>query len=153
MIGKYNVVVYGKGIRYTFDIQRKITILTGDSGTGKTTLADLISDFNSQSIVKRYNKDGDLEKTPVDILTVSDKGFDTVLINRENSIIVVDEDLIYAYKNFFDLLMMSNNYFILITRIGYNFLSSFFSEFDICKIHSIKRNGIVINYFQSIDYK
>ena len=70
MIGKYNVVVYGKGIRYTFDIQRKITILTGNSGTGKTTLADLINDLNSQSIVKRYNKDGNLEKTPIDILTV-----------------------------------------------------------------------------------
>lgn len=154
-MGKYNVVVYGKGIHYTFDIQRKITVLTGNSGTGKTTLVDLINDLNSQSVVRRYNKDGDLEKTSVDILTVSDKGFDTVLMNRVNSIIVVDEGLIYAYKNFFDLLMMSNNYFILITRMNFDRIKDSLAPipylmFEIYRIASYTKNKHTFDSFRNV---
>lgn len=33
-----------RGTKYTFTIKRNITIVRGDSGTGKTTLFDMVAD-------------------------------------------------------------------------------------------------------------
>ncbi len=41
MKGKYHVVVQNNRLRYEFDIKRNITIIRGDSATGKTTLYTL----------------------------------------------------------------------------------------------------------------
>ena len=38
MRGTHNVIVQNKRIRYDFDIRRNLTIIQGDSATGKTTL-------------------------------------------------------------------------------------------------------------------
>ena len=43
MKGKYHIVVQNKRLHYEFDIQRNITLIRGDSATGKTTLYDMIS--------------------------------------------------------------------------------------------------------------
>ncbi len=42
MRGQYHVMVQNKRLRYEFDIKRNITIIRGDSATGKTTLYDYI---------------------------------------------------------------------------------------------------------------
>ncbi|MDE5892733.1 MAG: Fis family transcriptional regulator, partial [Acetatifactor sp.] len=38
MKGKYRVIVENKNIKYDFEIKRNITIIKGDSATGKTAL-------------------------------------------------------------------------------------------------------------------
>ena len=43
MKGKYHVVVQNKRVHYEFDIKRNITVIRGDSATGKTTLYDMIA--------------------------------------------------------------------------------------------------------------
>lgn len=45
MKGSYRIVVENKNIRYDFNINRNITIIKGDSATGKTTLIEMISDY------------------------------------------------------------------------------------------------------------
>jgi len=42
MKGSYRVVVSNRKVRYDFIIRRNITIIKGDSATGKTTLVELI---------------------------------------------------------------------------------------------------------------
>lgn len=42
MKGKYSVFVQNNRLRYEFTISRNITIIRGDSATGKTTLLDLL---------------------------------------------------------------------------------------------------------------
>lgn len=42
MKGKYHIVVQNNKLRYELDIRRNITIIRGDSATGKTKLIDLI---------------------------------------------------------------------------------------------------------------
>lgn len=44
MVGKYRVVVENKRIKYILDIKRNITVIKGNSATGKTTLIDMIRD-------------------------------------------------------------------------------------------------------------
>lgn len=43
MKGSYHFSVYNNKIRYEFDINRNITILKGDSATGKTTLLKMLN--------------------------------------------------------------------------------------------------------------
>jgi len=45
MIGKYNVEISDNRIHYNFDIKRNITVIQGDSGTGKTSLIRMIADY------------------------------------------------------------------------------------------------------------
>lgn len=45
MKGKYKIVVSTKRLRYDFEIRRNLTIIRGDSATGKTTLVDMIREY------------------------------------------------------------------------------------------------------------
>lgn len=46
MKGKYKIFIQNKRIRYDFEINRNITVLRGDSATGKTTLIQMIQEFD-----------------------------------------------------------------------------------------------------------
>ena len=45
MRGKYSITVKNNILCYRFEIRRNITIIKGDSATGKTTLIDMIRDY------------------------------------------------------------------------------------------------------------
>ncbi len=50
MKGSYEVIVKSRRLQYKFTINRNITILRGDSATGKTTLIDMISSYQQHGI-------------------------------------------------------------------------------------------------------
>ena len=45
MKGKYLIKVKNNVLQYQFEIRRNITIIKGDSATGKTTLIDMIREY------------------------------------------------------------------------------------------------------------
>ena len=45
MRGKYRVRIQNKRLRYDFEIKRNITIIKGDSATGKTMLVDMVREY------------------------------------------------------------------------------------------------------------
>ena len=47
MKGKHKIVVKNNRLHYEFEIKRNITIIKGDSATGKTTLIKIIRQFVS----------------------------------------------------------------------------------------------------------
>ena len=47
MIGRVSIKISNQRNSYKFTLNRNITILRGDSGTGKTTLYDMIRDYNN----------------------------------------------------------------------------------------------------------
>ena len=44
MRGKHHIIVETKRLKYEFDIRRNITVIQGDSATGKTTLTGLLQE-------------------------------------------------------------------------------------------------------------
>ena len=46
MKGTYSVTVKNNVLQYQFEIRRNITIIKGDSATGKTTLVDMIREYD-----------------------------------------------------------------------------------------------------------
>lgn len=45
MKGAYRVIIQNKRIRYDFEIKRNITVIRGDSATGKTTLIEMVQEY------------------------------------------------------------------------------------------------------------
>ena len=45
MKGLYKIIIQNKRIRYEFEIKRNLTVIRGDSATGKTTLVDMVREY------------------------------------------------------------------------------------------------------------
>lgn len=50
MKGSYRVVVQNSSVRYDFVIRRNITVIKGDSATGKTTLVEMIREYYEDGV-------------------------------------------------------------------------------------------------------
>ena len=89
MRGKHRVIVKNNKLHYEFEIKRNVTVIQGDSATGKTTLVDLIQTYG------RYGQESGIMMTS-DVPCVAFSGdaglWKTVLDAYENSIIFFDED-------------------------------------------------------------
>lgn len=115
MKGKHTLRVMTKKVSFTLELKRKYTILRGDSGTGKSTFANYIEQYN------RYgNSSGVDVDCDVDVIhLLRDEDF-----NLENKIIVIDEgDLVLRRGDVTKLFEKSSCYFIVITRRPLNFIT------------------------------
>lgn len=45
MKGRHHIIIETSRVKFEFDIKRNITIIQGDSATGKTTLIDLLRQY------------------------------------------------------------------------------------------------------------
>jgi len=112
MTGKYHIEIVSNKLRYELDIRRNITIIRGDSASGKTRLVSLISDYNN------YGDDSGVQiKCKVDCVAVSGLKWEEDIKRISNSIIFIDEGNTFVRKTEFARLVDKNsNYFVIITR-------------------------------------
>ena len=112
MKGKYSVFVQNNRLRYEFTISRNITIIRGDSATGKTTLLDLLN---------AYDRDGDssgvLVKCDVPCVVIGGQRWEENLRFIHNSIVFIDEcNRFIKSEDFAVRVKESDNYFVIVTR-------------------------------------
>ena len=112
MKGKYSVFVQNNRLRYEFTISRNITIIRGDSATGKTTLLDLLN---------AYDRDGEssgvLVKCDVPCVVISGQRWEENLQFIHNSIVFIDEcNRFIKSEDFAVRVKESDNYFVIVTR-------------------------------------
>ena len=50
MKGRHKIIVKNRKLHYQFEIKRNITIIQGDSATGKTTLIDMLRQYENYGI-------------------------------------------------------------------------------------------------------
>ena len=112
MVGAYKIRVHNNSGSYTFELKRNLTVLRGSSGRGKTTLYDMIRDYN------RYGKNSGVSVScDRDIFALDDKNWADFIEKHPGSIIVIDEDNEYIRStDFARIVKGSDNYFLLITR-------------------------------------
>lgn len=112
MKGKYNVLVQNNRLRYEFTISRNITIIRGDSATGKTTLLDLLNAYDSDG-----ESSGILVKCDVPCVVIGGKRWEENLQFVHNSIVFIDEcNRFVKSKDFVVHVKGSDNYFVIVTR-------------------------------------
>lgn len=114
MKGSYRVIVSNASVRYDFIIKRNITIIKGDSATGKTTLVDMISEFyetgEASGVELRCEKP---------CRTLEGRDWKTLLSTIHESIIFIDEgNLFLPSVEFAEAVRDSDNYYVIVTREG-----------------------------------
>jgi len=112
MKGMHHIVIQNKRIRFAFSIKRNITIIRGDSATGKTTLFSMIEEYGN------LGKDSGVQiQCDKACVALSGKYWQETLENIHDSIVFVDEDSKFLKtKDFAKRIRNSNNYYVLITR-------------------------------------
>ena len=112
MKGMYHIIVQNNKLRYEMDIRRNITIIRGDSATGKTQLINLLE----QAAVFG-------ESSGVDVVcqrpcrTLGGNDWNLVLQNIHEQIIFIDEENRFVKsQEFAAAVKASDNYFVIFTR-------------------------------------
>ena len=142
MIGKHHVKVSNRKVHFSFDITRNITVIRGDSATGKTTLINLLSEyenFGKQSGVTLVCDKRCRVLTEVD--------WEIRLQNMKDSIIFIDEgNRFIKSTDFARCVRESDNYYVIITRESlYNLPYSVEEIYEMRKIRHNMTLGKVYN--------
>ncbi len=114
MKNKHHIVVETERLKYEFDIRRNITVIQGDSATGKTTLVQLLETYS------RYGKDSGVRlqsDVPCVVFGGDASLWKVAMETYQGSIVFIDEDYSFIYsKEFADVIQDTSNYYVLITR-------------------------------------
>lgn len=132
MRGKHRVIVKNNRLHYEFVIKRNISIIKGDSATGKTTLIDMIRQAQTLGSASGIELSCDV---PCRVLEGND--WKLILSNTNGHIIFIDEENSFINtEDFAKEVEHSDNYFVLITRENlYNL------PYSVEEIYGLKSSG------------
>ena len=131
MIGRVSIKISNQRNSYKFTLNRNITILRGDSGTGKTTLYDMIRDYNN------LGRESGVKISGGNIVTLEGRNWEDELDKLSKKIVVIDEGSKFVFsKEFANKVKGCDNYFLIITR---SYLSQL--PYSVDEIYRIKGTG------------
>lgn len=132
MRGKYRIVVRNKRICYDFEIKRNITVIRGDSATGKTVLVEMIREFQENGI-----ESGIVLECKKRCAVISGKTWSLQLSVLQDTIIFIDEGNNFVVsKDFAAYIQKTNNYYVIITRESLPAL-----PYSVEEIYGIRNSG------------
>lgn len=112
MKGTYTVQIRSKRIVFTLEIQRNITIIRGDSATGKTTFIEMLQNYE-----RLGKQSGVTVQSERECHVLTDFDWEDRLPRISNSLVFVDEgNKFVSSPEFARAIMGSDNYYVLITR-------------------------------------
>lgn len=114
MKGSYRIVVQNAKVRYDFEVRRNITVIKGDSATGKTTLVEMI---------REYYEDGEESGISLscekECAVLQGRDWESSLENKKDCIIFIDEGNRFVHsREFARAIQKTDNYYVIVTREG-----------------------------------
>ncbi|MDO5406629.1 MAG: translation initiation factor 2 [Eubacteriales bacterium] len=132
MRGKHRVIVYTKRVRYDFELRRNITVIRGDSATGKTTLIDMVQEHIN-------NPSG----SPVEVIcdkpcyVLAGALWKEQLSGVSDGIVFIDEGNEFVKTDEFSRTIQgTDNYYVIVTREGLSAL-----PYSVEEIYGIRTSG------------
>lgn len=112
MRGKIKIYVKNRHITFSFTLERNVTVITGDSGTGKTKLINMVRDYSELGRSSGVNLRCD--KT---YIVLEGRNWEQILADTHNSVVFVEESTRFLTSHAFAQAMKkSDNYYVLVTR-------------------------------------
>lgn len=112
MKGAHQVVIENKRLRYDFTIHRNITVIRGNSATGKTTLIGMLS---------LYQQDGEASGVRLScdkacVVINSVRWQENLAVIRDSIVFIDEDDHFVKSQEFAEAIQASDNYYVIITR-------------------------------------
>lgn len=132
MKGTHSITVKNNVLQYKFEIRRNITIIRGDSATGKTTLVDMIREYYENG-----EQSGVTLQCDKQCVVLEGRQWKVLLENIQDSIAFIDEgNAFVASREFAEEVKRSDNYFVIVTRESLATL-----PYSVEEIYGIKSSG------------
>ena len=132
MKGIHRVIIQNKRVRYDFELRRNLTILRGDSATGKTTLIDMVQEYTN-------NGEGSSIELICDKSCYALEGatWRGQLLEMKDSIVFIDEGNGYVFSDeFSETIQATDNYYVIVSREGLPNL-----PYSVTEIYGIRMSG------------
>ena len=114
MKGRHHIVIESGNLKYEFEIKRNITVILGESATGKTTLIDLLNESGRR---KRSGAVRIQSDVPCAVYLAGEDNWEYELRGLSGNIVFFDEDYRFIFtKEFAKFVSTADNYFVFITR-------------------------------------
>lgn len=132
MKGSHTLTVRSAHLQYDMTFTRNLTVIQGDSATGKTTLVEMIQEYLQNGADTGISLVCDC---PCRVLTGN--LWKEQLQNIENSLVFIDEgNRFIASEDFANAVQGSSNYYVLVTRESLDNL-----PYSITEIYGIRSSG------------
>lgn len=132
MRGKYRIIIENRKMKYDFEIKRNLTIIKGDSATGKTTLVDMVAEFYENG-----QDSGIYLQCDKLCAVLQGKDWKLRLGSIHDSIVFIDEgNSFVATKEFAAEIKKTNNYYVIVTREALPML-----PYSVTEIYGIRNSG------------
>lgn len=132
MVGSFHLTVSNSTVKYDFTIKRNITIIKGDSATGKTVLIDMIHDY-----VTNGPDSGVTLSCDIPCRVIEGNTWEEQLKPITNSLVFIDEgNAFVSSSDFAEYVKEGKNYYIIVTREKLDNL-----PYSVSEIYGIKSSG------------
>ena len=112
MRGMHRIVVQNRRVRYDFEVRRNLTVVRGDSASGKTTLVEMIQEYYEYGEESGISLNCDKQ-----CAVLSGNGWRANLAMLQDSIIFIDEGNKFVLSDeFASAIQKTDNYYVIITR-------------------------------------
>ena len=112
MRGRHNIVVQNARLQYKLSVERNITILRGESATGKTTLINMIADYQ-----RAGDKSGVTVSSDKPLAVLTSLSWQVVFSALRDTIVFIDEGEEFVRSEAFaQAVKQSDNYYVIATR-------------------------------------
>ena len=117
MKGQYKISIENRKVKYELSIERSVTVIKGNSGTGKTTLVRMVQGYEAQG-----NKSGIkcrcIPEVELHVL-LPGMNWERELEEHRGHILFIDESVDYLYSEAFQVAFASSDaYLVVISRSG-----------------------------------
>lgn len=132
MKGTHRIVIQNKRVRYDFEIKRNITVIRGDSATGKTTLVDMVREYYENGTASGVELHCEKECT-----VLEGRAWKSELGMMKDSIVFIDEDNAFVTTVLFaSEIQKTDNYYVIVAREGSPSLT-----YSVEEIYGIRNSG------------
>lgn len=112
MRGQYDIVLSSKRVKYKITIRRNLTVIKGDSATGKTTLVEMVAEYERDGA-----ESGISLSCAKECVVLAGRHWEEQLSQIHDSIVFIDEGNRFVMsEDFARAIHGTDNYYVLVTR-------------------------------------
>ncbi len=132
MKGIHRIVIQNKKIKYDFELKRNITVIRGNSATGKTALVDMIREYYENGEDSGIQLNCNKECT-----VLEGRNWQAQLNLMTDCIVFIDEGNSFtSSKEFASAIQQTDNYYVIVTRERLGTL-----PYSVKEIYGIRNSG------------